>query len=237
MELQTNWVIRGYFDLGVPPGGESVTKLVQASLASALGRQIRRASYPVGPAWRYALWWREGDVNFAEAQFFASLSPEYPILSVGVSVEKGLEGPSVGTDEERFMHRSLWDWPRFVASCQALFELDVPACNREVRRSVVVRLRASGRGEESEGQKHTWTFVHHEGEWFERHKGTATPADISEHVRDLDKREDWWVNAHLACDLNASEVGHMTDKDLTTLLLAFAPLRRRIRGEKPSGSS
>src|SRR5262245_47967491 len=110
MDLQTNWVIRGYFDLGVPPGSEPLTKLAQVSLAAALGRHIRRAAYPVGPAWRYALFWREGDVNFAEAQFFASLSPDYPILSVGVSVEKGLEGTSAGTDEARVMNRSSWDW-------------------------------------------------------------------------------------------------------------------------------
>ena len=43
-------------------------------------------------------WWREGSVDYAEAQFTAAISKEQPILSLGVSVEEGREGRGLAVE-------------------------------------------------------------------------------------------------------------------------------------------
>jgi hypothetical protein len=232
MKLQSAWVTRGYFDVGDPGGGKSLTQRVRGSIATALGLKpsdVQLASYPVGPAWRYALWWREGEADYAEAQFFAGLSPEHPILSAGISVEKGLEAGSVSIGDSRRMNRASWDWPRFLSCSPELLAKEVPACSDSLGRPVVVRFRASGRGVDSEGQRESYTFLYDAGRWFQRHKGTADPGDICRLVTDLDSRTDWWVQVHVCCDLTAAEVGEMDDENLARLLVAFAPMRARIR--------
>jgi len=233
MKLQSEWVSRGYFTVKDPEGGEPLTKLVRTSIARALGRdsdEIHVAAFPVGPAWRYALWWREGNDDYAEVQFFAGLSQEHPILSAGISVEKGLEGAAATKARPtQSLDRATWDWPRFVERVEHLLEKDVPECSHRLGRSLVVRFRASGRGTESEGQRETRAYLYEGGAWFQRHKGIATVSDICDHVRELDSREDWWVNTHLCCDLTAAEVSNMNSDDLSEMLLAFAPIRAAIR--------
>ncbi|MEM2112278.1 MAG: hypothetical protein QXX08_10465 [Candidatus Bathyarchaeia archaeon] len=94
MDFQCKWLFRGYFEVSDPAGGPSFTQQVRESLnAQIVGASFQIASYPVGPAWRHTFWWREGNSEYAEAQFFARIAEEYPVLSVGVSVEKGIEKP------------------------------------------------------------------------------------------------------------------------------------------------
>ena len=72
MDLQGDWLFRGYFDVSDPAGGPSITQQVRDSLAARLGQpagSLRIASYPVGPAWRHTFWWGEGESDYAEAQF------------------------------------------------------------------------------------------------------------------------------------------------------------------------
>ncbi len=67
---------------------------------------MEMASYPVGAGWRHVFWWRETEADLAEAQFIASISEEYPILSLGISVEKG----RATATKNRPALDPTWDW-------------------------------------------------------------------------------------------------------------------------------
>ena len=102
---------------------------IRESLCVALGlpaNGLEIASYPTGPQFRHTYWWRDHKVDYAEAQFVAAISHVHPVLSLGVSVEKGLEG-GTATRPERAMDRRVWDWPRLVDGLSEILLTDVPA--------------------------------------------------------------------------------------------------------------
>jgi hypothetical protein len=234
VDLQGNWLFRGYFEVSDPSGGPSITQQVRDTLAARLGRSaanFRIASYPVGPSWRHTFWWREGDCDYAEAQFFARIAEEYPVLSVGVSVEKGLEEPEAAPSAKRatyLMDRKIWDWQRLKNRAKEVLTVDVPACASLVSRPLELRFYTHRyvRGKTTTRERRA--FVFRNGAWFERHVGKATESTILGHVHDLDKREDWWVNAYFGCDLFPNEVEGMKPDTLAGILSSFAAIRRRI---------
>lgn len=173
MKLQGQWVIQGYFQ---STGRSFFTGVVRDRLAERLQRPVRIADYPKGPNWRHTFFWREGTLEYAEAQFFVRIAGEHPVLSAGVCVEKGLEERSA------------------------------------------LRPRSSCR-----------TFVFANGTWFERFVGTAKEDVIIRHLHDLDDRKDWWVVAHVACELAPDEVDGMEAEALADLLWTFAPIRAAVR--------
>lgn len=234
MDLQGSWLFRGYFEVADPSGGPSITQQIRDSLAARLGRSpasFRIASYPVGPAWRHTFWWREGDSDYAEAQFFARIAEEYPVLSVGVSVEKGLEDPEAAPSAKRatyLMDRKTWDWQRLKNRAKDLLVVDVPACASLVSRPLEVRFYAHQylRGKSTTHERRA--FVFRDSGWFERHVGKAAASTILDHVRDLDKRQAWWVDTYFGCDLFPHEVDGMKPDTLAGILASFAAVRKRI---------
>lgn len=235
MDLQGSWLFRGYFEVSDPSGGPSITQQIRDSLAARLGRSastVRIASYPVGPPWRHTFWWREGESDYAEAQFFARIAEEYPVLSVGVSVEKGLEDPKAAPSAKRetyIMDRKTWDWQRLKNRAKDVLTVDVPACASLVSRPLELRFYTHRyvRGKTTTRERRA--FVFRDGAWFERHIGKATESMIIDHVRDLDKREDWWVDAYFGCDLFPNEVDGLKAESLASILWSFAAIRRRLR--------
>jgi hypothetical protein len=235
MNLQGNWLFRGYFEVSDPSGGPSITQQIRKSLAGRMGgsaASFRIASFPVGPVWRHTFWWREGDSDYAEAQFFARIAEEYPILTVGVSVEKGVEKPEAIASAKRttfIMDRKIWDWQRLKNRAKDVLATDVPRCASLISRPVEIRFYTHryDRGEVTTRERRA--FVFQGGGWFERHKGKASVPTILDYVRDLDKREEWWVDAYFGCDLFPEEVEGMTADSLAGILSSFADIRRRIR--------
>lgn len=245
MDLQASWLFRGYFEVADPSGGPSITQQVRDSLATRLSLpagSLRIASYPVGPAWRNTFWWREGESDYAEAQFFAQIAQEYPVLSVGVSVEKGLVDPAAVPAAKRatyLMDRKTWDWQRLRQRAKDVLSEDIPACASRVSRPLQLRFHTHRyvRGKSTTPERRA--FVFREGAWSERHVGRATEQTIVAHVRELDKRDDWWVNAYVGCDLFPGEVEGMKPETLADLLSSFSAIRKRIRatGTSSRGSS
>ena len=120
MTAHALWLRQGHYDFRNQK--PSYMQAVRSELSRALGladHPLRIASWPVGPRWRYTYWWREGKSNYAEAQFFASMAQEYPVLSLGVSVEKGYEGRQRAKGELR-MDRRSWDWPADHDACNLM---------------------------------------------------------------------------------------------------------------------
>ena len=234
MQVMRDWLDHGFFQV-TDSRGKSFSQEVRKALAAGLGlspTDLRLASFPVGPAWRFALWWREGGVDFAEAQFMAAIAGDFPVLSLGVSVEKGLEKlPWLTGESPRRMDRRSWDWPRFLRRAKKILEADVPACSRALRRPVSFRMIVipwDGKKPSLEREIHTFVCDGHE--WFERRKGTATSARMLELIHELEQRNDHWVNAHFVCDLAGSDVQGLTAEGVASTLLAFATIRDRIRG-------
>jgi hypothetical protein len=235
MDLQGKWLFRGYFEVSDPAGGPSFTQQVRDSLAAQIGGvgvSFRIASYPVGPAWRHTFWWREGNSEYAEAQFFARIAEEYPVLSVGVSVEKGIEKPEAVPSSKRetyIMDRKTWDWQRFKNRVGDILAADVPESASLVSRPVVIRfyVHKYDRGEVTDRERRT--FIFNDGDWFERGIGKITESTILDYVRDLDQREDWWVDSYFCCDLFPNEVENMKADIFASILSGFAPIRKRIR--------
>jgi len=105
--------------------------------------------------------WREGDVDYAEAQFFMQIA-HYPILSLGVSVEKGRED-AVATGDKA-MDRHSWDWQRFVDHCATILEVDVPASAMNLPQPITLRVQLLPRGAERAGlDDRSFSLV--DGQW------------------------------------------------------------------------
>jgi hypothetical protein len=237
VKLQGRWLVQGYFDLSDRDGGQSITQHVRNCLADRLGRprtSVRIKSYPVGPAWRHTVWWREGKPDYAETQFFARIAEEYPVLSVGISVEKGYgprDAAPAGVRASEVMDPNTWDWRRFTERAADIMGADVPACAALLSRPLALRFFAFPYARGGEAVRERRTFVFHDGTWSERHAGTATVDAIIAYVGHLDERHDWWVDAHIACDLTPVEVDGMSAEALAALLWDFAVIRRRLRSE------
>ena len=246
MELQA-WLVHGYFELETE-SGKSFTQEVRDHLVSMLElkpKALTPKRLPRGstPSW---LWWRESEKPYREAQFFAGLALEYPILSIGVSVEKGFferqpahESPTSlrGVEphpksEKEWMDSETWDWHRLVAHRLAILE-EVPAICERIRRPVLVKLHKKD-SEDRTSEKWNRTFVYHEDSWFERHKGSIEPEEICSHIEGLDGQKDHWIDALFCCDLGPRDVDGMTTDQFAEILVSFAPLRARIREEPDS---
>jgi hypothetical protein len=233
MSLQGSWLIRGYFDLSKEDARHSTTQMIRDELEVALGNApgtLRIVNYPVGPAWRHMFWWREGTKDYAEAQFFARIAHHYPILSLGISIEKGREGPGAAAGpkgESGRMDRATWDWQRLALGRKKLLDVDVPATAAALGRPIYVWTRTRPPGPPAKsGMK---TFSYHAGEWFERRRGQTDTKTIAAYLQTLDGLTDRWVELYFAVDLDPTAADGLTPTDVAGLLMAFSPVRRRLR--------
>jgi hypothetical protein len=229
--ISASWLLKGHFDFSAQDPRHTTTQLIKADLCASLGLPkdgLRIASYPVGAAWRHIFWWREGNVDYAEAQFFAEVSETHPVLSLGVAVEKGLEDRA--RRPEQLMDRATWDWPRLVEHLPVVLSTDVVAAAAVLRGPINVRIRSKRRVEADSGA--TWetrAFSFVDGGWFDRHVGRVEPDKISEYVRDLDSQRDSWAIVHFARDLGPAEAEGLPSAGAAALLVGFDGIRRRLR--------
>jgi hypothetical protein len=134
----------------------------------------------------------------------AAISKEHPVLSLGVSVEKGLEG-SAASDPREMMDRHAWDWPRLVENLSDVLLTDVPELARGLEAPVHVRVRRGARWDADKRWWKTRGFSFVNEQWFERHAGRVhvDTETVVEHVRELDDRKDLWAIVTITHDLGS----------------------------------
>lgn len=209
-------------------GGKTPTMSIRDHLCTRLGLQpksLRIIPYPTGPSRKHTFWWREGAVDYAEAQYFLQIAGEYPMCAVGVSVEKGLEGP--GFDAAHAMDRNLWHWPRLVAQAGEIFGNLLPDIQEESDRSITVRLRAKQHRNLMKRLSHVLSL--NSGAWTERHVGHRSLDEIVGIVKTLDQSQDYWVDSYFTFDLTAQELEFAGPDGVAEILLRFEPLWRAFR--------
>lgn len=235
MDFNGTWVRRGYFDFSSDDHRRAPTQAIRKDLAMAIGLSadaLKIRSFPVGPAWRHTFWWREGDSDYAEAQFFMQIA-HYPVLSLGVSVEKGREDAVAAGD--KLMNRRSWDWQRFVDHCAIIFETDVPAAAANLPQPVNLRVQLLPRGVERAGlDDRSFSFV--DGRWYERLRGSADVGAIRDYARAVDQLQDCWGLVYFAMDLSPEAVEGVSPSTVARYLSAFEPIRQRLRGVQVAGA-
>ncbi len=232
MSLQASWVWRGYFDLSAEDPRSNTNQMIRQELCRGLGRlpgSLHMASFPVGPAWPRVFWWREGDAYYAEAQFFMRIVRDHAVLSLGVSVEKGLETPDIGSSDPQRLDRTSWDWQRLVNTATEILTTDVPAAVEALGRPVTVRIRCARSGVLFEDDSHAFSLM--DGHWFERNRGTSSVEKIVEQIAAVDQHRDRWAIVFFGIDLDPAAIDQMEPAKVAELLLAFDPVRRRLRGK------
>lgn len=229
--ISASWLVKGHFDFSAQDPRHTITQLIKADLCTSLSLPkdgLRIASYPVGAAWRHTFWWREGNVDYAEAQFFAEVAEPYPVLSLGVAVEKGFEDSALRP--EQLMDRVTWDWPRLVERLPVVLSTDVVAAGAALQGPINVRIRSKRRAEaDTEAAWVTRAFSFIDGGWFERHVGRVEPDGISEYIRGLDSQPDLWAIVHFARDLGPAEADGLPSSGAAAILIGFDGIRRRFR--------
>ena len=127
------------------------------------------------------------------------------------------------------MDRDAWDWTRFVRHAGDVLTIHVPRCSLSLEQPLTVRLGAHLHDHGQRLEQEIRTFVFDEGDWFERHVGKASGAEIESHIRDLDGRMSWWVDANVEVQLCGAEVRGLPPDELAGILAAFAEMRRQVR--------
>ncbi len=151
----------------------------------------------------------------------------YPVLSLGISVEKGREG--AGAVGDALMDRHTWDWQRLVDNCTTLLENDVPESATTLPQPITLRFQLLPRGaERPEIDDRSFSLV--DGQWYERRRGSADVTAITDYVRAVDQQRDCWALVYFTMDLSAESVDGVNPSKIADHLSAFAPIRRRLRG-------
>jgi len=230
MLLDPNWLTRGnFYDLTAkaPP----IMRAIQEELCRQLRMptsQLRIAHFPPRETYKHCYWWREGKTGFVEAQFFAEVSRSYPVLSLGVSIEKGRENV-VQTGSKPLMDRRTWDWGRLVDHLPAMLDGDLRHAAGIPPAPIHVRVRSRGLVPAGLNAWVTRAFSLIEGDWFQRHHGPVEATDVLEYIRDIDKHSDTAAIMHFARDVFPSDIKKMSATDAANILMRFDPLRQRFR--------
>lgn len=221
MSIESSWLTRGYFDLS-STDKPSTTQQIRDVLSASLGVRFTIKSYPVGPAFRRVFWWRVGDSDYSEAQLCAQISSDYPVLSLGVSVEKGFEGTKKGPQ----MNRRSWAWQRLIRHRQQILSVEIPKVAKQVRRAINLRISTHEYGLES---RYTYAFSYVDRKWFERGIGPTTPSDIAQFIKEVDEWDEEWVDLSFAVDLDPTNANGLSAAATAELLMQFSSLWRRLR--------
>lgn len=86
--VSADWLTKGYFVLGDDGLMRDVRDILERSLRMPKG-SLGVRMYPEEQKWKHTVWWRQGRPAYKEAQLFAQIARGYPVLSLGVAVEKG----------------------------------------------------------------------------------------------------------------------------------------------------
>jgi hypothetical protein len=68
--VHSSWLQQGFFVLGNEGLMPSVREELEGALKLGRGT-LHISNYPTATNWKHTYWWREGDIEYAEAQFFA----------------------------------------------------------------------------------------------------------------------------------------------------------------------
>lgn len=228
--VQSSWLQQGFFVLGK----EGLMPSVREELEKHLGLQphgLRISFYPTMGKWKHTYWWREGAEEYKEAQFFAQISDGYPVFSLGVAVEKGYEIAPPNTPPEKLMDRT-WDWHRLVQHAGDVVALaskvNGPLTIR-VRKKVNTRTDATFADDDKSIGWATRAFSRVNGKWCERYIGKASKDVIASHIGSVNDEKDVWAIVHFARDFSPREAQGMSARTMAKTLLAFDPIRRRLR--------
>ena len=85
-----------------------------ASHAPCRRKALRLQTTPAAKHGSTPFWWRETELEYGEGQFVAAISKLHPILSLGVSVEKGVTVATASRSRRMRLDPSVWDWRRLV---------------------------------------------------------------------------------------------------------------------------
>ena len=237
MTIQAAWLNKGYIDVSEEDPRHTTTQDIRAALCRGLGltpRALTIKGWPVGPAWRNTVWWRESEDGYREAQYFLQILRDCPMLSLGLSIEKGLGTMAWGAAHYMPDDDPSWDWRRLVHLATPLVDAHIPAAASSLGRPVTLRFRVHHNHNEQRettifhDESRAYTFA--SGEWFARNVGHASVADVVGHIRHLDGRRERWVDASITVDLGAEAADGMTADAVAALLLHFEPVRQRLRG-------
>ena len=229
--ISASWLLKGYFDLSTQDRTHRTTQEIRRHLCEALGlSEMEMASYPVGAGWRHVFWWRETKADFAEAQFVAAISDEYPMLSLGISVEKG----RATATKNRPALDQTWDWHNLLRCLPAVLTTDVARVSENLGKppeTCGIKSKPAETPDTAGWKTRGFSFL--DGRWFERHvgevRGNKVDA-IADRIRELHSRNDTWVVLTFTRDLSASEADGISPAAVADVLLKFNPLRERLRG-------
>lgn len=161
------------------------------------------------------------------------------MLSLGVSIEKGLERGAPRRPEQ-VMDRAVWDWPRLIGALPEIMSVDVPALAAKLAAPISVRVRT---GIDVEGEPKRWwhvrAFSFFQDHWCDRHAGRVRidAGAIVDHVRELDQRHERWAIVHVVRDFSPKEVDGMQPAAAAAILLEFDGIRRRLTASASAGTA
>ena len=236
-KLRSEWLEQGYFNLESSKRRITHTHEIRDHLANLLKMDrasLKRRGYPVHQNFRHTLWWREGEHNFAEAQFAAYMDRSAPMMMLGLTVEKGIESNSPTSGEFDLMDRAIWDWPKFVNVASRIVNEMIPECVKKVGKSAHLGIHAFDQDSKPKNRDY---YSCTGKEWFRRHEGAVDSGRVVGAINDLDEPDyrNCWVDVYIGCFYSPAEVGEMTTKHAAEILAAFAPVRSVIRGQKQGG--
>jgi hypothetical protein len=221
--VSADWLKQGYFVLRDDGLMRDVRDILERSLKMGKGSLSVRM-YPEEPKWKHTVWWRQGRAPYKEAQLFVQIARGYPVLSLGVAVEKGY-GPTKATTSPAKRMDKTWDWHRLVPNAGKILGRDVRDLSGRLRRPVTLRVSVSGKPSIDRA------YSFDGDEWHERHVGHGAKRTIVEHLKDVGDMEEHWAIVHVACDLSPSEADGLTARDVASTLVRFNDIRKRLRGE------
>ena len=183
--------------------------------------------YPEEQKWKHTVWWRRGRAPYKEAQLFVQIARGYPVLSIGIAVEKGYPSLKVAKHAAKRMDSS-WDWHRLVANAGTILgPMTFVRSPDGYQWPVTLRVtRTPVSGEGSKTNAYSFAGVN----WYERYEGHGAKSRIVEDLNKVDGMDDHWAIVHLACDLSPAEADGLTAVDMARTLIKFDEIRKRLRG-------
>jgi hypothetical protein len=233
MPMKASWLHRGFF-AHLMDEDPPILHAVRDELCKRLhlkSDSLQIAYFPGKSGFKHTCWWREGDTEYAEAQFFAQVSTAHPVLSLGVAVEKGREDapwPASLSKKQR-MTRKTWDWPRLIKHAPDVLARGVVDASSSLKAPVNVRVRSRRSAKRHTTGWETRAFSFLKDRWFERHVGNSDAPRIIKHFRELDGYPDAWAIVHFALDLAPSDVEGMKPSKVADVLMAFDGIRSTLR--------
>lgn len=119
----------------------------------------------------------------------------FPVLSLGVAVEKGYRSVRVAKDRAKRIDRS-WDWHRLITSATTILGPDIRSMASRLPWPVTLRVKRTRLTAE---WSTTQAYSFANGNWYERYEGDGAKWRIVEHLNEVDRMHDHWAIVHLAC--------------------------------------